>query len=289
MTSGEKMDKKWYERDDQNRIPDRVPSEKIPEGQWVKCPDCEKVIYIDELEKEQYVCPNCAYHLNLNAKKRLAFLLDENSFEEFDADIRCGDPLAFMYTDGSYKEKIEKDMKKTGLAEAALTGRGRIDKKSVAVGVLDFGFRGGSMGTAVGEKLTRMIEKAVSEKLSVIIVSSSGGARMEEGIFSLMQMAKTSAALGLLHRSRLPFISVLTHPTTGGVTASFAMLGDVIMAEPNALIGFAGPRVIEQTIKQKLPKGFQRSEFCLEHGLIDMVVHRKDLKKTLSGLLDYLA
>ncbi|MDD5065693.1 MAG: acetyl-CoA carboxylase, carboxyltransferase subunit beta [bacterium] len=283
------MEKKWYERDDENRIPDKVQSENMVEGQWIKCPDCEKITYIEELEKNLYICPKCSYHLNIDARKRIGFLLDENSFEEIDQDITASDPLQFLDTDGSYKDRIGKYMRKTGLNEAIVTGKGKLDKKDVCIGVLDFNFSGGSMGSVVGEKVTRMVERAVNERMPVIIVSSSGGARMQEGIFSLMQMAKTSAALGLLSKNKLSFISVLTHPTTGGVTASFAMLGDVIIAEPNALIGFAGPRVIEQTIKQKLPRGFQRSEFQLEHGLIDMVVNRKDLKKTLSSLLGYLS
>lgn len=283
------MQKEWFVRDDNNRIPDKVQSQNLVEGQWLKCPGCEKVLYIDDLEKNYYVCPQCQFHLNIKPQKRIEYLTDEKSFIEIDKDIQSADPLEFMDSDTTYKNNIDKYIKKTGLKEAVVTGKAKIDKRDIYIGVLDFNFSGGSMGSALGEKITRLIEAATKGKNPVIIISSSGGARMQEGIFSLMQMAKTSAALGLLSKNKLPFISILAHPTTGGVSASFAMLGDVIIAEPNALIGFAGPRVIEQTIKQKLPKGFQRSEFLLEHGLIDMVVHRKDLKSTVSQLLTFLS
>lgn len=265
------MVKKWYERDDDNRIPNKVQSKKIVEGLWTKCPQCGAMVYNEDLQQNFYICASCDHHFLLNAGKRIEVLLDPKSFKEINKDILSSDPLSFSDSKLTYKEKIKQTMKKSKLNEAVVTGTGRINNKKVCIAILDFKFFGGSMGSVVGEKITRVIEKAIAENLPVIIVSSSGGARMQEGIFSLMQMAKTSAALGMLSEKKLPFISILSHPTTGGVTASFAMLGDVIIAEPNALIGFAGPRVIEQTIKQKLPRGFQRSEFLLEHGLIDMV------------------
>lgn len=283
------MTKKWYVREDENRLPDKVDPDKIIEGQWEKCPTCGKMIHKDELQKNLYVCPTCEHYFILNAHKRIDILLDLNSFKEIDHDITSADPLGFKEAKTTYKEKLKTSMQKTKINEAVLTGQGQINGQDVLIGIMDFSFFGGSMGSVVGEKVTRVVEKAIKMKKPVILVSSSGGARMQEGIFSLMQMAKTSAALGLLSKNKIPFISILTHPTTGGVTASFAMLGDVIMAEPKALIGFAGPRVIEQTIKQKLPKGFQKSEFLLEHGLIDMVVERKDLKVTVSKLLDLLS
>ncbi len=279
--------KNWFVREDMERIPKESEAKtEIFEGQWEKCPSCGEMIHIDELNENLYVCPKCDYHFRIDSKKRIKFLLDENSFKEYDANLQSANPLDFADAKGSYGEKVKNSVKKTGMNEAVITGAGKIKGKKVAIGVLDFSFLGGSMASVVGEKITRLIEKAIRLKLPVVIVSASGGARMHEGIFSLMQMAKTSAALYLLSEARLPFISILTDPTTGGVTASFAMLGDVIIGEPKALIGFAGPRVIEQTIKQKLPKGFQRSEFAVEHGLIDMVVHRKDLRNVIFSLLN---
>ncbi len=283
------MVKKWYERDDNNRIPGKVQSKKIVQGLWTKCPQCGAMVYNEDLQQNYYVCPSCKHHFLLNAYERINILLDKNSFQEIDRNIMSSDPLGFSDTHITYQEKINQTIKKSKLNEAVITGTGKINKKKVCIAVLDFKFFGGSMGSVVGEKITRLIEKAIFIKAPVIIVSSSGGARMQEGIFSLMQMAKTSSALGLLSKKNIPYISILTHPTTGGVTASFAMLGDVIIAEPNALIGFAGPRVIEQTIKQKLPRGFQRSEFLLEHGLIDMVIPRNELKNTTGQLLNYMS
>ncbi len=279
--------KNWFVREDMERIPKESEAKtEIFEGQWEKCPSCGEMIHIDELNENLYVCPKCDYHFRIDSKKRIKFLLDENSFKEYDANLQSANPLDFADAKGSYGAKVKNSVKKTGMNEAVITGAGKIKGKKVAIGVLDFSFLGGSMASVVGEKITRLIEKAIRLKLPVVIVSASGGARMHEGIFSLMQMAKTSAALYLLSEARLPFISILTDPTTGGVTASFAMLGDVIIGEPKALIGFAGPRVIEQTIKQKLPEGFQRSEFAVEHGLIDMVVHRKDLRNVIFSLLN---
>ncbi len=280
--------KNWFIREDsdEKRIPEKLKTnKKIFEGQWAKCPSCEEMIHKDELKENLYVCPKCDFHFRLNNKQRIETLLDDKSFREFNANLYSSNPLDFSDIKGSYLDKVKNSNKKTGLNEAFVSGSGKINGIKVGFGVLDFFFLGGSMASVVGEKITRLIEKSIKMKMPVIIVSASGGARMHEGIFSLMQMAKTSAALSLLSEAHLPFISVVTDPTTGGVTASFAMLGDVIIAEPKSLIGFAGPRVIEQTIKQKLPKGFQRSEFALEHGLIDMVVHRKELKDTIYKLL----
>ncbi|NQU74048.1 MAG: acetyl-CoA carboxylase carboxyltransferase subunit beta [Candidatus Omnitrophica bacterium] len=260
----------------------------IPSGLWVKCDECGEIIYNKKLEENLKVCPKCDYHFVVTAQDRIRILLDEDSFSEHDADMASKDPLVFSGTK-SYKSKIKKDQDATGLKEGAVTGEGKIDGKKVIVAVTDSRFIMGSMGSVVGEKITRAFEKATKEEMPVIIVSGSGGgARMYEGILSLMQMAKTSAATARHKKAGLLYISVLTNPTMAGVMASFASLGDVIIAEPKALIGFTGPRVIEQTIHQKLPEGFQRSEFLLEHGLIDMVVHRKNLKETLRQLLSYL-
>jgi len=267
-------------------MPVEVPGGKksVPSGLWTKCEKCNEIIYKKELENNFRVCPKCGYYFRLIAKQRLRLLVDPRSFREEFANLKPGDPLGFVAVQ-SYKDRLKQDQKKTGLADAVICGEGRIGKHKVAIAVLDFDFMGGSMASVVGEKVTRLIEKAIKKKIPVVIVSSSGGARMQEGVLSLMQMAKTSAALGLLGRKRIPFISILSNPTTGGVSASFAMLGDIIIAEPKALIGFAGPRVIEQTIKQKLPEGFQTSEFLLQHGLIDMIVERKELKNTVAKLL----
>lgn len=260
----------------------------IPAGLWTKCTECGSVIFNKTLQENLNVCPKCNFHFIIGAQERIRQLLDEGSFVEIHAYLRSKDPLGFQGVK-SYLEKLSQDQKKTGLEEACLVGHGNLDSKKVAFGVTDSRFIMGSMGSVVGEKITRLVEFALTKKLPLIIVSGSGGgARMYEGALSLMQMAKTSAALGRLHEAGIPFLSVLTNPTMGGVMASFAALGDLIIAEPKALIGFAGPRVIEQTIRQKLPKDFQTSEFLLDHGLIDMVIERKDLKTTLSQLLNYL-
>jgi acetyl-CoA carboxylase carboxyl transferase subunit beta len=261
---------------------------EMPSGLWIKCEDCGEIIYNKQLEENFKVCPKCNYHFTLAAQDRIKLLLDEGTFAEYDANMVSQDPLGFVGIKG-YKDKVRADQATTGLKEAAVTGEGAINKKKIAFGVTDSRFIMGSMGSVVGEKIVRLFEKATKALLPVVIVSGSGGgARMYEGMLSLMQMAKTSAAVARHKEAGLLFISVLTNPTMAGVMASFASLGDVIVAEPKALIGFTGPRVIEQTIHQKLPSGFQRSEFLLEHGLIDMVVHRKNLKDTLSQLLEYL-
>jgi len=267
----------------------RLKKREIPDGLWTKCEACSQVLYNKTLEENFKVCPKCDYHFVLGAYERIAMVLDNDTFQEYDKDMLPNDPLEFKGPK-TYVDKLSQDQQSTGLKEAAVTGEGLLDKKKIIIAVTDSRFIMGSMGSVVGEKITRAIEAATKNKLPLIIISGSGGgARMYEGMFSLMQMAKTSAALSYHHRQKLPYISVLTDPTMAGVMASFAGLGDIIIAEPKALIGFTGPRVIEQTIKHKLPPGFQRSEFLLEHGFIDMIVQRKELKSTLSQLLDYLS
>ena len=257
------------------------------EDLWVECKKCKEQIFIAELETNLKVCPHCDYHFRLETRQRIHQLMDQESFKEYDQQLTSSDPLKFRDTK-KYKDRIKSSIKKGLSNDAVITGSGTIDGLPVELCVFDFSFMGGSMGSVVGEKITRGIERAMENKSALIIASCSGGARMQEGIFSLMQMAKTSAALKKLSNQKIPYISLLTDPTMGGVSASFSMLGDIILAEPGALIGFAGPRVIEQTIKQKLPDGFQRAEFLLDHGLIDNVVHRKDLKSTLADLLKIL-
>lgn len=257
------------------------------EGVFTKCPECDTTLYNRDLEESLQVCTNCAYHFRIGAKLRLELLFDEGKYEELDAEVVSGDPLEFIDSK-PYKDRVVAMRKNSGLPEAIISGKGKVGGHLVYAGAMDMSFIGGSMGSAVGEKITRLIERAMKTNGAVVVFAASGGARMQEGTLSLMQMAKISAALAQLHEARLPFISVLTDPTTGGVTASFAMLGDVNIAEPKALIGFAGPRVIEQTIRQKLPKGFQRSEFLLEHGMLDMVVDRRELKQTIKRVLDFM-
>jgi len=260
---------------------------KMPEGLWSKCPKCDQIVYNKELDENGKVCPKCNYCFPLSSRERINQLLDAGTEKELDANLEPTDPLNFL--DGKvYKEKIIASQKKSGVKDAVWTGTGKLEGLNVVMGVMDFGFMGGSMGSVVGEKLARAGEHALENRLPFIIISTSGGARMHEGILSLMQMAKVSAVLSRLKDSRLPFISVLADPTTGGVSASFAMLGDVIYAEPGALVGFAGPRVIEQTIRQTLPEGFQRSEFLLKHGIIDRIIPRKELKQELRRTLKFL-
>ena len=250
-------------------------------GKWVKCDACKEILYKEEVHKNYSVCPNCGKHFRLSARRRISQIIDEGTFVEINKDMETRNPLNFE----GYSKKIEALQEKTHIKEAVTTGFGEINGEKVTIAVMDGNFMMGSMGSVVGEKITFAIEQAIENKLPFIIFCVSGGARMQEGIISLMQMAKTSAALARLDEAGLLYISVLTDPTTGGVTASFASLGDIILAEPNALIGFAGPRVIEQTIKQKLPEGFQKSEFLLEHGFIDKIVERKDMKDTLYQIL----
>ncbi len=260
---------------------------KTPEGVWIKCAACLEIIYKPEVERNLNVCPKCNYHFRIPALERIRSIVDEGTFQEFGEDIESVDMLSFTDTK-KYTDRLKDAKKKTGRKEAVITGTGRINGIEIVLGVLDFEYLGGSMGCVVGEKITIAGELAFERKRPFLIVSASGGARMQEGTLSLMQMAKTSAALARLSDAKIPFISVMTDPTTGGVAASFAMLGDIIISEPGALIGFAGPRVIEQTIKQKLPEGFQRAEFLLEHGMVDMIVERTKLKPTLTQILRFL-
>lgn len=267
----------------------RLKKKEIPEGLWTKCESCSSALYNKTLEDNFKVCPKCGHHFTISAPERINMLLDESTFQEYDKEMASADPLEFKGPK-TYKDKLAQDQAATGLKEAVVTGEGLIEGRKTVIAVTDSRFIMGSMGSVVGEKITNAIEAATKNKLPVIIVSGSGGgARMYEGLLSLMQMAKTSAALSYHHKQNLPFISVLTDPTMAGVMASFAALGDIIIAEPKALIGFTGPRVIEQTIRQKLPPGFQRSEFVLEHGLIDMIVNRKSMKHTLFQLIEYLS
>ncbi len=267
----------------------RLKKKEMPDGLWTKCSDCQETLYNKTLEENLKVCPKCNYHFVLSAYERINILFDKDTFEEFDKDMLSLDPLDFKGPK-TYKEKLKQDQEATGLKDAVISGASKLNGKRVVVAVTDSRFIMGSMGSVVGEKITRAIEYATKNKLAMIIISGSGGgARMYEGMYSLMQMAKTCAALAYHRKAKLPYISVLTNPTMAGIMASFAGVGDIIIAEPNALIGFTGPRVIEQTIRQKLPPGFQRSEFLLEHGLIDMIVHRKNMSNILTGLLDYLA
>ena len=274
----------WFKKP---RKPIEPPSDKsrVPEGLWVKCPSCSQIIYNKDLAASQHVCPKCTHHFRIGAAERLAMLFD-GAWEEHDRGLRSTDPLQFTDTK-PYRKRLETTIAATGMPDAIITATGELHGIRCSVAAMEYGFIGGSMGVVVGEKITRAIERAIAQRMPVIIVSCSGGARMMEGALSLMQMAKVSAALARLDRARLPYVSVLTDPTTGGVTASFAMLGDVNIAEPKALIGFAGPRVIEQTIRQKLPEGFQRSEFLLERGMLDAIVDRREMKDTIARFLRF--
>jgi acetyl-CoA carboxylase carboxyl transferase subunit beta len=260
----------------------------IAEGLWIKCESCKEIMYRAEVERAGRVCPKCHYPFRISARERIALLADPGTFEDYQGALTSTDPLGFRDTK-RYRDRLRAAKQKTSMEEAVLTGLARVGGYPAVLCVFEFNFLGGSMGSVVGEKLARAIELAIDKHLPVIIVSASGGARMQEGILSLMQMAKTSAALQRLAEARLPYLSVLTDPTTGGVTASFAMLGDVIIAEPRALIGFAGPRVVAETIRQPLPDGFQRAEFLLEHGQLDLIVERRELKDTLRKLLAFFA
>jgi acetyl-CoA carboxylase carboxyl transferase subunit beta len=260
---------------------------RVPEGLWVKCPGCTQLIYNKDLEATLNVCPKCAHHFRISATERLKALFDDAEYQEHFADLTSIDPLQFTDTK-PYRDRLKASQESSGLKDSVIVATGRLDGIEVVVAAMEYSFIGGSMGIVAGEKITRAIEMAFDKRQPAIIISCSGGARMMEGALSLMQMAKVSAALARLDRARLPFISVLTDPTTGGVTASFAMLGDLNIAEPKALIGFAGPRVIEQTIRQKLPEGFQRSEFLVERGMLDLVVDRRDMKATLSRALRFM-
>lgn len=259
----------------------------MPDGLWTKCPECSTVIYRKELEESAYTCSSCSHHFRIGSAKYINLLFDKGSFIETDTRVRSADPLDFVDT-RPYKARLKEAYSRSDLPDAVTTGYGNILGMPVSFGCMNFGFIGGSMGSVVGEKFVRAGRRALEQKMPYIFISASGGARMQEAALSLMQMAKTSAFLSELAEAGLPYISILTDPTTGGVSASYAMLGDIIIAEPKALIGFAGPRVIEQTIRRKLPEGFQRSEFLLEHGFVDLVVHRKDMAKQLHTVLHHL-
>ena len=263
------------------------PQSRVPEGLWVKCPGCTQAIYNKDLVTNLNVCPKCGHHFRIAALERLKALFDDGRWTEHFANLISNDPLQFTDTK-PYRDRLRSTIKSTGMKDACLIATGKLDGLDVVIAAMEYSFIGGSMGVVVGEKITRAIEMALERRQPVIVISCSGGARMMEGALSLMQMAKVSAALARLDRARLPFISILTDPTTGGVTASFAMLGDVNIAEPKALIGFAGPRVIEQTIRQKLPEGFQTSEFLLEHGFIDLVIDRREMKAILGRILRFM-
>ncbi|HTG31883.1 MAG TPA: acetyl-CoA carboxylase, carboxyltransferase subunit beta [Thermoanaerobaculia bacterium] len=263
------------------------PRSNVPEGLWVKCEGCKEIVYSRDLDRNLKVCPKCGYHFRIDARARVALLLDEPQPRELFTSISPVDPLNFRDTK-RYRDRLKAYQQAVGERDAVMVVQGAVEEIPVVMAVMEYRFMGGSMGSVVGEKITRAAERAVERKWPLIVVSSSGGARMQEGVLSLMQMAKISAALARLRTARLPYVSVLTDPTTGGVTASFAMLGDLNIAEPGALIGFAGPRVIEQTIRQSLPEGFQRSEFLLEHGFLDLVVQRSELKETIARCLRHL-
>ena len=266
------------------KIKRKQPSSSEQPSHWIKCPNCNALMYYKEVKNRYNVCPKCGYHFRIGAKERIELLADEGSFVEFDAQLEPVDPLKFV-DKKSYKKRVEEGKKKTGRPSSAISGECRIEGIPVQLVVFDFAFMGGSLGSVEGEKIVRAVHRAIEKQEPLVIVSASGGARMQESTFSLMQMSKTCAALAKLDEAKLPYISVLTDPTMGGVSASFAMIGDIIMAEPGALIGFAGQRVIKQTIGADLPEGFQRSEFLLEHGLIDMIVDRSEMKRTIADLL----
>lgn len=273
----------WFRRSKENISPDSQKKD-LPDGLWEKCPSCNEIIHKKQLESNLWTCVKCGHHFRIGSAEYIDIIMDEGSFKELDKKMRSADPLEFEDTK-KYTDRIQATIKKLGMNDAVRTGTGKIHGMDVAFGCMDFKFIGGSMGSVVGEKLARLIDKAYKNKIPLIIVSASGGARMMEGAYSLMQMAKTSARLARLADAHIPYISVLTDPTTGGTTASYAMLGDIHIAEPKALIGFAGPRVIKQTIGKDLPKGFQRSEFLLEQGFVDVVSPRKELKDTIHNII----
>jgi acetyl-CoA carboxylase carboxyl transferase subunit beta len=277
----------WFRKDRAPKVPREGRTSKVPEGLWVKCDGCRQILYNKELARNFKICPKCGYHFRLSAGERLRMLFDDGQYTELDTELRSSDPLKFRDRK-KYRDRLREAEQAVGPSDAILMGVGMLDGMPVVIGAMEFFFLGGSMGSVVGEKIARAIERSIGERRPLVLVSTSGGARMQEGLLSLMQMAKISAALARLSEHRIPFLSVMTDPTTGGVTASYAMLGDLNLAEPNALIGFAGPRVIEQTIRQTLPEGFQRSEFLLEHGMLDLIVERSDMKETLARCLRLL-
>lgn len=276
----------WFKRSKKNIAEDTIQKD-LPAGLWEKCPSCSEIIHKKQLELNLWTCLKCDYHFRISSLDYISFLFDKDSFKEMDKKMRSADPLEFADTK-KYKDRIASTIKKLDLNDAVRTGTGKINDREVALACMDFQFIGGSMGSVVGEKIARAADKAYKSKIPLIVITASGGARMMEGAYSLMQMAKTSARLARLAEAKIPYISILTDPTTGGTTASYAMLGDINIAEPKALIGFAGPRVIKQTIGKDLPEGFQKSEFLVEHGFVDFISHRKELKNNISKVLDLL-
>jgi acetyl-CoA carboxylase carboxyl transferase subunit beta len=278
----------WFKKGEEEKEGKEKREELKPSEQlWVKCNSCNEIIYRKVIERNFQVCPKCNYHFQIPARKRIDCVADPGTFIEYDVNLVSTDPLEFKDSK-RYPSRVKESQEKTGQKDAILCGEVRIEGQSAMVGIFEFNFMGGSLGSVVGEKITRLIERGIEKRIGVVIFCASGGARMQEGILALMQMAKTSAALAKLHEARIPYISVLTDPTTGGVSASIAMLGDIIIAEPKAMIGFAGPRVIRDTIRAELPEGFQRAEYLLEHGMVDLIVERKDLRHTLASLLEML-
>jgi acetyl-CoA carboxylase carboxyl transferase subunit beta len=277
----------WFRKDKTPKEPREVRSSKVPEGLWVKCENCREILYNKELARNFKVCPKCGHHFRLSAPERLRMLFDDEEFVEHEADLRSTDPLKFRDSK-KYRDRLREYEESVGTSEAIMVATGTMGGIPVVIGAMEFFFLGGSMGSVVGEKVARAVERSLAERRPLLLVSTSGGARMQEGVLSLMQMGKIAAALARLSEAAIPYISVMADPTTGGVTASYAMLGDLNVAEPNALIGFAGPRVIEQTIRQTLPEGFQRSEFLLEHGMLDLVVPRSEMKAMLVRCLKIL-
>jgi acetyl-CoA carboxylase carboxyl transferase subunit beta len=278
----------WFKKGEEEKEGKERREELKPSDQlWVKCNSCNEIIYRKVIERNLQVCPKCNYHFQIPARRRIDCVADLGTFIEYDANLISTDPIEFKDSK-RYPSRVKESQEKTGQKDAIICGEASIESQPAMIGIFEFNFMGGSLGSVVGEKITRLIERAIEKKIGVVIFCASGGARMQEGILSLMQMAKTSAALAKLHEARIPYISVLTDPTTGGVSASIAMLGDVIIAEPKAMIGFAGPRVIRDTIRAELPEGFQRAEYLLEHGMVDLIVERKDLRRTLASLLEML-
>ena len=278
----------WFKKGEEEKEGKERREELKPSDQlWVKCNSCNEIIYRKVIERNLQVCPKCNYHFQIPARRRIDCVADLGTFIEYDVDLISTDPIEFKDSK-RYPTRVKESQEKTGQKDAIICGEASIESQPAMIGIFEFNFMGGSLGSVVGEKITRLIERAIEKKIGVVIFCASGGARMQEGILSLMQMAKTSAALAKLHEARIPYISVLTDPTTGGVSASIAMLGDVIIAEPKAMIGFAGPRVIRDTIRAELPEGFQRAEYLLEHGMVDLIVERKDLRRTLASLLEML-
>jgi acetyl-CoA carboxylase carboxyl transferase subunit beta len=281
-------DMPWFKRELKGIITTTEEKKEAPDGIWNKCPECKKPLHYSEQVENQYVCHYCGYHLRIGSKEYFSILFDNNEFTELDANLSSGDPLHFEDTK-KYTDRVKETTKKTGLKDAIRSAVGKIDGQDIVIACMDFNFIGGSMGSVVGEKIARAIDYSIKHKAPFLMISKSGGARMMEAAFSLMQMAKTSAKLALLAQAKVPYISLLTDPTTGGVTASYAMLGDINIAEPGSLIGFAGPRVIKETIKKDLPKGFQTAEFVLEHGFLDFIVDRREMKEKLSSFLKMMA